>query len=161
MLTNRKLGGAAADHAGPSLRPIGQEHVVEHREIRCERHFLEGSLHAVPVSGSGRVQAHLFAEQADGATVRLDETGKQLDDRRFAGAVLAEQGVRYTLLDRETDIVNRERRAERLAQVMDSYSAHGLFRHGCSLGKAARKSRDGTSRPVARRVALLILRLAH
>ena len=56
---------------------------------------------------------------------------------------------------------NRAKVLERLAQVTDSDSACGLFCHGCSLDRAARKSRDGTRRSVARGVVLLILRLAH
>ena len=34
MLLNGRLGGASADHTGPSRRGIGQEHVVENGEIR-------------------------------------------------------------------------------------------------------------------------------
>ena len=53
------------------------------------------------------------------ALVGLDQPGEQLDDGRFAGAVLAEQRVHGAGLDAEADVVDRDRGAERLAQALD------------------------------------------
>jgi hypothetical protein len=51
--------------------------------------------------------------------VGLDETGKQFDDGRFAGAVFAEQGMRRALLDGEAHVIDSERCAKRFAQRAD------------------------------------------
>ena len=74
-----------------ALRRIGQKHVVEHGQIRHQRHFLKRRLDAVAMRDPRRTQAHLVAENADCAVVGLDQTGKEFDDGRFAGAVFAEQ----------------------------------------------------------------------
>ena len=44
-------------------RSVGQEHVVEDRQVRGQRHFLERGLDAEGVRDSRRAQAHLLAEK--------------------------------------------------------------------------------------------------
>ena len=44
--------------------------------------------------------------------------GKDLDERRLAGAVLAEQGDDLSWRDREADIVERPHAGEQLGQVL-------------------------------------------
>ena len=51
---------------------------------------------------AGRGEPNLLAEQAKSARIRLRQTGEQLDDRRLARAVLAEQRMHGAARNRET-----------------------------------------------------------
>ena len=101
-----------------------------------------------------RAQAHLFPEQTDRAAIGLDQTRKHLDDRRFARAVLTEQGVRHARLNHETDVVDGKRWTERLAHVLDGDGGLSLLRHSCSpdaAGNRSAVSRDGAWRGPSQR----------
>ncbi len=58
--------------------------------------------------------------------IRLVEAGQDLDQRRLAGAVLAEETVHLAAGDREVDIVERFRAAEMLGEARDAKNRDGL-----------------------------------
>ena len=72
-------------------RRVGEEHVVEDRQVPDQRHFLEGGLDAEGVGGARRAEAGRLAVDREVALVGLDQAGEQLDDGGLAGAVLAEK----------------------------------------------------------------------
>ena len=102
-------------------RRVGQQHVVEHGQIADQRHLLEGGLDAerVRVARAGRA-APRSPKTLNVAGVRRDQAGEQLDHRRLAGAVLAEQRVDAAGRDRERS--RRRRRRSRRRPCADPRS---------------------------------------
>ena len=90
----RRLGDAAlralVDQA-EAARRVGDADVVGHAQVRHQRQLLEDAGDA-GVDGILRMrEAPLVALQHDAALVGLHDAGHDLDQRRLAGAVLAEQ----------------------------------------------------------------------
>src|SRR5208337_2828532 len=69
---------------------------------------------------------HGRAVEQDLPLVRRDDAVDHLDESRFAGAVLAEQGVGFTGPDAEMDIVVGAHAGERLADA-DKLQSQGSF----------------------------------
>ena len=130
MSAKRDFGGALPDHRRRPNRRIREEHVVENGQIADQRHLLERGLDAKRVRGARGAEAAEAAGNLEVAPIGLDQTGEQLDDRRFAGAVLAEEGVNGTRRDTKRDIIDRNRGAERFAQPLDrDRRSAGRLRH--------------------------------
>ena len=72
-----------------------------------ERQFLEDADDAGLVGGGRRGEGHLAAVQHHAAFVGRDDAGHDLDQRRFAGAVLAEDGVDAAWRDRQLGLFQR------------------------------------------------------
>ena len=62
---------------------------------------------AQSLSLGGAAYRDRSTSQKDLAAIRLMYTGYDLDERRFAGAVLAEQGVNLAGMKRERDVIER------------------------------------------------------
>ena len=130
MFAQRGGRRPTADQADRPHWSIGQEHVVQDGQVPDQRHFLERRLNAESVGHARRAQARRVAEDLYAASIRQDQSGEQLDDRGFAGAVLAEQRVHASLRDRERDVVDCDGRAEGLAQIDDGHCrVAGRLRH--------------------------------
>src|SRR5471032_947935 len=67
----------------------------------------------------GTTHAHVAPHDGDAARIRLHETGQQLDGRRLAGAVLAEQRMNGAALDAERRVVERDSSAEPLGDLRE------------------------------------------
>src|SRR5471030_2391557 len=67
----------------------------------------------------GTAHVHVAAHDRDAARIRLHETGQQLDGRRLAGAVLAEQRMNGAALDAERRVVERDSSAEPLGDLRE------------------------------------------
>jgi hypothetical protein len=65
----------------------------------------------------GAGQFHGAAVVEDRARVGLIGPGKDLDQRRLAGAVLAEKGMDLAAIERERHVVIGQHRAEALADI--------------------------------------------
>ncbi len=117
----RGVRGGSATSCAPAVgaagrrryRGVGQQHVVGDREVAHEADLLEGGLDAEGVGVRGTVQMHGLAEDPDSAEARPDEPRQQLDGRRLAGAVLAQERVDLPGADAERGAAERERRARR------------------------------------------------
>ena len=68
VVGDRAPRGAAADLAEPGRR-MGQQHIVEDRQIPDHREFLEGGLDAVAVRGPGAVERGVLPKHAERACV--------------------------------------------------------------------------------------------
>ena len=82
-----------------------------------------------------RVDPHRFAVEPDLAAVGLLDAGEHLDQRRLAGAVVAEQREHLALAQRQRDVAQRGRRAVLLAQVLDL--EHGARRRARPRARTA------------------------
>ena len=103
----------------PRLDVLAAIHAVEHADE------LEGPRQAKPrdpVRGkAGDVPAH----QADGAGIGTQHARHQIERRRLAGPVGAEQAHDLALPDRKAEVVDRDQPAERAPQAAD-------FEYRCS-----------------------------
>src|SRR6185437_3905132 len=81
------------DAAEAALRRMAEKDVLRHRQFREQQQLLidGGDAGAPRVVGAG--ETGLEAVDEDGALVGLHDAGHDLDERRFAGAVLAHQCV--------------------------------------------------------------------
>jgi len=66
---------------------------------------------------AGARQRHRLAAETQFAMIRAQVSDENLEQRRLAGAVLADDRVRLAVADREGDIAQRGDRAERLADL--------------------------------------------
>ena len=98
---------------------------------RDQRHFLEGGLDAAAVRGARPAQADRLAEHREACPVGLDQAGEQLDHRRLAGAVLAQQRVHRAGRDAEATSSTRNGRAKGLAQAAAPTAARRSDRRPC------------------------------
>ena len=114
MLAHPGLGVAPAHEAQGVGGRVGDEHVVQNREVPDQRHLLEGRLHAEAVRHPGAREPDRAALDADRARVGQDQTREQLDDRRLAGAVLAQKRMDIAGRDAEGDVIGGHGGAERL-----------------------------------------------
>ena len=113
--------GVAAERPPPSrARPLVNRHRERERRQRRQRveelvdleRADDAAAHA-PMRGERR---DVVAVERDRPRGRLEHAGEQVDQRRLAGAVRADQGVARAALDAERDVVGRRQAAEALDQ---------------------------------------------
>ena len=113
-----RLADATAHLVLGDLAPLQAEgHVALHAEVREQRVGLEDRVDVAPV---GRVIGHLGAAEEDAAARGLLEASDHPQRRRLAAARRAQQGVELTALDRQGEVVDRERLAEALADALQT-----------------------------------------
>src|SRR2546422_600426 len=66
-----------------------------------------------------RLAGHVLALEGHPPRVRAHQPRDQVEERRLAGAVRADDGVDRSLADREGDVVDGDEAAERLAYSLD------------------------------------------
>ena len=92
------------------------------------------------IASCGEAKWHGLPSTSDRAAVGTIHAAQDADERRFAGAVLADDGMDFAERDVEVDIVERDRRAEPLADV---FNAGGGMGHD---GTVSRRSLPGLTR---------------
>ena len=111
--------GAAAHlafaHDAEAHRLAVEKQVLRHRQVRQQVDLLVDGGNAGLHCGLGRARRDLFAAQADDTGIAREHAGDDLDQRRFAGAVLAEQRMDLAGAKREVDLLQRAHRTEALA----------------------------------------------
>ena len=119
--------GAEADEAeAAGLAP--DEQVFGYRHVRQEVDLLIDGADAGLQRVGGTFGMDLAAGDADGAAVARQHAGHGLDEGRFAGPVLAEQGMDLAGAKLEIDAVQRPDAAEGLAQPLDREDGRPLGR---------------------------------
>src|SRR5207248_8026877 len=88
--------------------------VLEHRHAREELDVLERPRDAPADDPVGRRSQQALAGEGDLARIRAVQAGDQVEERRLAGAVRADQPGNLALLDREPDVVDGDDAAEPL-----------------------------------------------
>lgn len=129
---------------------LGGEQHLAHAHARWHAWQLEGAHQAAPGNLGGRKRADRLAAQQDLAGIHGDEAGEQVQQRRFAGAVGAEQANDAAACDREIDIVEHDMGAEGLAQLLRGKGDLNHERYPAfparALAAAAAGSRGGRRR---------------
>ena len=98
----------AGDAAQPPLLTLsGDQHVLQHRQPREHARQLEGATDAEPEHTVRRAVGDVLAPQADLALLHALITGDDVEERRLARAVRADQAVDLTLVDLECTTVQR------------------------------------------------------
>src|SRR5262249_44298282 len=104
----------------------------------------------------GRERRDIAAVEQNAPGIGRELAGQLSDQRGLAGAVGPDQRVGLAAADAERDIVGRNQRAERLAQVLDLEqelahgAAPGLLALSAVSGKSSFCSRSFSSAPMAR-----------
>ena len=114
----------------PGEEVVGRPQVVEEREI------LVDGLDAELARVRRGVDRHLLAVHADHTAVEAVDAVQALDQRRLAGAVVAEQRHHLASEDVEVDVFERRDRAEALART--AHAQHRAAAHACLAACATR-----------------------
>src|SRR5207249_1783446 len=112
-----------------AARPLAPERdVVRDREVREQRELLVDD--ADPELARAPRASHLdpLALELDLPLARLVVAGEDLQQRRLAGAVLAQQPVDLAALDGEVDAVQGQRAREALRDAGHAEDGHGKDR---------------------------------
>jgi ABC-type sugar transport system ATPase subunit len=117
-----------------SSRLAADIEILRHRQVRQEIHLLVDGADAQLLGVHGVAHRHGFAVKFDGPAVGLVDAGQHLDQRRLAGAVLAEQGMDFALAHREVDTVKSFQAEKALADFgrveQQVRLAHGVLPRG-------------------------------
>ena len=111
------LGEAPPADEEPRARLAADEHVLGDRHVGGEGEFLVDGDDAGALGVVGRREGDRLAEELDLARVGAVRAGQDLEQRRLAGAVLAEQGVDLGRPDFEMDVLERLHAGEALADA--------------------------------------------
>jgi hypothetical protein len=108
----------------PAQRPADRllaadEEVAGDAHERHGREILIDRGDAAIESIARRPQGYGRAEDADLPGGRLEDAREQLDERRFAGAIVAEETVNFAELDRERDPAHGDHRSEQLGDGVE------------------------------------------
>ena len=112
VIARVSLGEAPPAHEQPRARFAADEHVLGDRHVGGEGEFLIDRDDAGALGVVGRSEGDLFAIELDFAQIGALRAGKDLEQGRLAGAVLAEQRVNFRRPDIEMSILERQERLE-------------------------------------------------
>ena len=85
---------------------MAEEDVLGGRQVRRQREFLVDDDDALGQGVVGRLHDDGLAVERHRAAIRAVDTAEDLDQRRFPGAVLADDGVHFAGADAEVDIAS-------------------------------------------------------
>ena len=128
-LAGRRPFAPPVDEAALRSRQMGEAEIFEHGQRRHETEILVHEAHAetAEVAGLQRQIDRLAVEVEPPAGIGRMEAGQNLDERRLAGAVLAEQAMHLAGRDAERDPRQRTRAAEGLGDPIELQNGK---RHG-------------------------------
>ena len=124
VLARQAAHRAVVEH--PEARVLAlQEHVVEDGQAGHQREILVDGVDAERARVDDRFQLHGLAEDRDLAGVGPVEAREDLDERRLAGAVVADQAEHLALAQVQAHVAQRRDRAEALGDVLDAQDVVG------------------------------------
>ena len=144
----RAAVGLAIIHQTVALRQALEQEVFRHRHLRQHGKFLMHDADAGAVGVGRGSRAIGLAVKDDLALVGRIDAGEQIDERRLAGSVLAEQHVPFAACDLQGNAAQRDHAGEALADRL-----HGQDRiiHRTLSGSPKRTTvRKTKARAVAR-----------
>src|SRR5882724_2174529 len=150
--------GGAIDQA-EAARRVGDGDIVGHRQVGQQRQFLEDADDALARRLGRRCEAHRALLEEHFAGARLDDAGNDLDQRRLAGAVLAEHGMDAAGSAGEFDVVERGDAAIALADAAHTQQRR-VSLGGCGLAHASSVLREKAAEPPGTLARWLCLRRA-
>src|SRR6185437_17142665 len=98
------------------LSMSADQHVLERRHAGKDARRLEGAQQAEPGNGARRAADQRGAEKGDIAAIDRKEIGDEVEERRLAGPVGADERGQAAFRNGEGDIVDGAQAAEGLAQ---------------------------------------------
>ena len=116
------MRSASAAPPGSRQRRRRQLKIFQHRQIGRQRRMLIHDRDAVLAHLPRIGRADVLAVVVDGAGIGVQHAGSDADQRRFAGAVLADDGVNLAGHDQHVDAFERLHRPETLAHVRQASS---------------------------------------
>ena len=116
MLDLVQLAGDRPESAGYVL--LAQEQVRDNVEVVAEREVLVNGRDSEPGRIGGTRDRHGLPLEAETALVGRMDAGDHLDQRRLAGAVVADEGDDLAGTNLEVDVLQRLDRAEALADAL-------------------------------------------
>jgi hypothetical protein len=131
----RRQAQQRAGEAAALVQPASGHDVLERAHVEEDLRRLESA----PDAGGGelmrRAAGQVCGSKPDPACVRAVDPGEQVEQRRLAGAVGADDRVHRAGLDRELDVLHRVHAAEALRQVFGcQQQGSGSSRQGLSPG---------------------------
>ena len=139
------------DQSEPAGR-VADGNIVGDREVGNERKLLEDADDAGAIGGGRQVEGNLVAIKHNASRVRLHDARKNLDQRRLAGAVFAENGVNPSRVDREIGLLERAHAAIALGHALHAQD-RGARLHPRQLPRFWRKGSCGAAQESERRRA--------
>ena len=132
----------------------GADHdVVDHRHRLETLHHLEGARDAARAALRRRQLGDVLAGEQDRALRRRQHAGDDVEQRRLAGAVRADQTDDFAAPDRNRDVAVRDEAAESLPDVVGFEQARVIAPPPCA-GATARRSLPGLPARSARSAAV-------
>ena len=113
------IGAGRPPPAGCAAPALGHGDIdrLDGREPREELIDLEGPGEAAAHAAVARRGGDVLAVEDDAAAARLEQAGEQIDERRLAGAVRADQRVTGSALETQRDAARRDDAAETLVEI--------------------------------------------
>ena len=105
----------------------GEAHVLARAERGEDMAPLEGARDAFARHAMDRKAGDILAREDHLARVRLQHAGDQVEQRRLAGAVRADDGANLAGLELHVDRVDGDERAEAPCQPLALKQRHGVF----------------------------------
>ena len=125
-----------------------QRDVLRDRQVRKQRRLLVDGGNAETAGTDRVIVGDRFAADFEGAGVRLVGSSDDLDERRLAGAVLADEGVHLARIQVECDVVERGDTTEALRN-----SDGRQYRlHGCQCRRSVSGPKRGAADMTAPRI---------
>ena len=90
----------------------GDQKIFEHRQILEGMRYLERSPNAGDAAGAWRCMGNVMAVKVNGAGIGLEQSGNQIEQRRFPGSVRPDDAERFAPRYFEHYAVDRFERAE-------------------------------------------------
>ena len=140
----RQLPLGAAVDGRPTGDLLGQEEVVQHRQVGAEVELLEDDADAVLGCVGDAGQHDGLAVHEDAPVGGLLDPREDLHQRRLAGTVLADEHVDLALEDIEGHVVERGRAREDLGDVLGAHG-HAQRHRGRAGGGRRHRHRSVTS----------------
>ncbi len=134
----------AVEGAEPRVRLAADEHVLRDRQVGEQRGLLVDDGDAGSLSVAGAVEVDALAVEQELAAVAAVQPADDLDERRLAGAVLADEGVDGACFQLQVGADQRLRR-RRTTSVTPCSSSRGGVR-SCCFSPRSRSRTSGSRR---------------
>jgi hypothetical protein len=126
----------------PGLAGLGSKaHILARAHLRKQRGQLKRAGDAALADTRDRQPDEAFAGEADASIGRFERAGDQVEQRRFPGAIRADDGAHLALLDAHRDVIDRDEPAEPAGQIIELEQRHDCIpirpgRHADGSGRA-------------------------
>ncbi len=131
--------------ADPADRLLAQENILGDRQILGQIQLLVDRMNAQLQRGARRRDRPLTIIDQDPAGVRRVNAAEDFDQRRFAGAIFADQPHNFARGQRKADLIKRPHAGKTLADPLEPQQGGSIVRRKClqHVGHSARSPTYG------------------